>query len=98
MAAGHDTSANMLSWSLYILVLHQDIQDKLREEVSQLPDNPTYTELEKLPYLENFCKESLRVYPTGKIGTDECLRARSENKKLMLEQLLLSIARPTWIS
>ncbi|KAK7756523.1 hypothetical protein SLS62_001358 [Diatrype stigma] len=72
MAAGHDTSANMLSWSLYILVLHQDIQDKLREEVSQLPDNPTYTELEKLPYLENFCKESLRVYPTGKSETDGC--------------------------
>lgn len=67
MAAGHDTSANMISWSLYILVLHQDIQDKLRDEARQLPDTPTYAELEKLPYLENFVRESLRVYPTGEI-------------------------------
>ena len=67
MAAGHDTSANMISWSLYILVLHQDIQDKLRDEARQLPDTPTYAELEKMPYLENFVRESLRVYPTGEI-------------------------------
>ncbi|KAI2615518.1 cytochrome P450 [Hypoxylon sp. NC1633] len=62
MAAGHDTSANMLSWSLYILATKHDIQEKLRAEVNVLPPNPSYTELDKLPYLENFCKETLRVY------------------------------------
>ncbi|CAJ2513250.1 Uu.00g013690.m01.CDS01 [Anthostomella pinea] len=62
MAAGHDTSANMLSWSLYVLATNQDIQEKLRNEVKTLPDSPSYTELDKLSYLENFCKEILRLY------------------------------------
>ncbi|RYP74893.1 hypothetical protein DL769_003914 [Monosporascus sp. CRB-8-3] len=64
MAAGHDTSANMLSWSLYILALHPDIQDKLRREVNELPQNPSYTDLDRLPYLDNFCRESLRLQHT----------------------------------
>ncbi len=70
MAAGHDTSANMLSWSLYVLVLNRDIQDKLREEVNQLPLNASYAEIDRSPYLENFCREVLRVYPTGERGEE----------------------------
>ncbi|KAI1091137.1 cytochrome P450 [Rostrohypoxylon terebratum] len=62
MAAGHDTSANMLSWSLYILALNPDIQETLREELKGLSDNPTYNDLERLPYLEAFSKEVLRLY------------------------------------
>ncbi|KAI0112811.1 cytochrome P450 [Hypoxylon sp. NC0597] len=62
MAAGHDTSANMLSWSLYIMALHPDVQDKLRAELNTLPPNPSYNELDKLPYLEAFSKEVLRIY------------------------------------
>ena len=62
MAAGHDTSANTLSWSLYVLATHPDIQTRLREEVSTLPASPTYAQLDRLPYLENFSKEVLRMY------------------------------------
>ncbi|KAH6646939.1 cytochrome P450 [Truncatella angustata] len=62
MAAGHDTSANMLSWSCLIMATNHDIQDKLREEIRGLPINSTFAEIDKLPYLENFVKESLRVY------------------------------------
>ncbi|KAI1206182.1 cytochrome P450 [Annulohypoxylon truncatum] len=62
MAAGHDTSANMLSWSLYILALNPDIQETLREELKELPADPSYNDLERLPYLEAFSKEVLRLY------------------------------------
>ncbi|KAI1406928.1 cytochrome P450 [Hypoxylon sp. FL1857] len=62
MAAGHDTSANMLSWSLYVMALNPDIQDELRAELSTLSSNPTYNELDRLPYLEAFSKEVLRIY------------------------------------
>lgn len=95
MAAGHDTSANMISWSLYILVLHQDIQDKLRDEARQLPDTPTYAELEKLPYLENFVRESLRVYPTGEIKKRG--RKLQTDIVLILEQLPRTTAKLMWI-
>ncbi|KAI0843577.1 cytochrome P450 [Hypoxylon sp. FL0890] len=62
MAAGHDTSANMLSWSLYVMALNQDIQDRLRAELNRLPENPSYNDLDRLPYLEAFSKECLRMY------------------------------------
>ena len=43
----------------------QDIQDKLREEMlrelGEAPE-PTYAQIEALPYLDNFTRETLRVY------------------------------------
>ncbi|KAK9422289.1 putative Cytochrome P450 monooxygenase [Seiridium unicorne] len=65
MAAGHETSATVLSWSLLILAQHQDIQQKLRQEIETLfahNSEPSYTEIENLAYLDNFIKENLRVY------------------------------------
>ena len=62
MAAGHDTSANMLSWSCYILATRQDIQDRLRAELAAVSPDASFAELDKLPYLECFAKECMRVY------------------------------------
>ncbi|RYO87230.1 hypothetical protein DL766_009156 [Monosporascus sp. MC13-8B] len=68
MAAGHDTSANILSWSVYIMATKQDIQDKLREEMlrelGEAPE-PAYDQIEALPYLDNFTRETLRVYASA---------------------------------
>ncbi|RYP18748.1 hypothetical protein DL765_003770 [Monosporascus sp. GIB2] len=68
MAAGHDTSANILSWSVYVMATKQDIQDKLREEMlrelGEAPE-PTYDQIEALPYLDNFTRETLRVYASA---------------------------------
>ncbi|KAK7748419.1 hypothetical protein SLS62_008575 [Diatrype stigma] len=65
MSAGHDTSANVLSWGLYIMATKQDIQSRLRKEigdmVAEVPD-PTYAEIEKLQYLDHFVKEVLRMF------------------------------------
>ena len=69
MAAGHDTSANILSWSVYIMATKQDLQDRLRAEMfRELGDEsePTYSQIEALPFLDNFLRETLRVYASGK--------------------------------
>ncbi len=70
MSAGHDTSANVLSWGLYIMATRQDIQSKLQDEIGDLvaetPD-PTYTEVERLRYLDHFVKEILRVFSPGSL-------------------------------
>ncbi|KAF7515237.1 hypothetical protein G7054_g14677 [Neopestalotiopsis clavispora] len=66
MAAGVDTSANMLAWSAYIFATQHDIQDTLRAEIIQLlgkNPHPSFAEIDRLPYLTWFIKESLRVYP-----------------------------------
>lgn len=61
MATGHDTSANMLSWSFYIMVTRQDMQDRLSGELAAVPPDASFAELDKLPYLDSFAKESMRI-------------------------------------
>ncbi|KAI1641311.1 cytochrome P450 [Biscogniauxia mediterranea] len=65
MAAGHATSADTISWSVYTMAENHDIQDKLRNEINELaarkPDFE-YSDIDALPYLNNFIKETLRLY------------------------------------
>lgn len=71
MAAGHETSANILSWSILVLARNHEIQEKLRAEIRGLVSretDPSYVEIEKLRYLDNLIKEVLRVYPPGEIS------------------------------
>ncbi|KAK2777728.1 hypothetical protein FQN52_003005 [Onygenales sp. PD_12] len=66
VAAGHETTALATVWAIYVLATRQDIQTRLRAEITQLltqtPTAPGYTEIESLHYLHNFCREVLRVY------------------------------------
>jgi len=63
--AGHETTANALGWTLYLLSLHPDVERRLRAEVTgALGDRPpTLMDLEKLPYTDRVIKESMRLYP-----------------------------------
>lgn len=38
MFAGHDTTAMALAWTIYMLGIHQDIQERVREEVDSIFD------------------------------------------------------------
>ncbi|CAK5269029.1 unnamed protein product [Mycena citricolor] len=61
--AGHETTSTALSWALHALSQHPDVHDKLRQELLSLPtDHPTMDELNALPFLENFIRESMRLY------------------------------------
>ncbi|KAK7700988.1 hypothetical protein SLS64_010582 [Diaporthe eres] len=66
LAGGHETSAHMLAWSSHVLANRPEIQDRLREDIlglaGQNPD-PPFSEIDALPYLNNFVHEMLRVYP-----------------------------------
>ena len=63
--AGHETSANALSWSFYLLAQHPQVTAKLLEEIDRelKGEAPTAADLERLPYLEMVAKEALRLYP-----------------------------------
>ncbi len=64
--AGHETSANAISWAFYLLSQHPTIAEKLLDELynSQLDGQPpTMADLERLPYLDQVVKEVLRLYP-----------------------------------
>ena len=64
--AGTDTTSNALARILYLLALHPDVQDRLREELvgAGAPDGDLeYDVLDRLPYLEAVCRETLRIFP-----------------------------------
>ena len=67
MFAGYDTTALTLSWLSYELSRHQDIQEKMREELSTLkPHEATdFTKLNQLKYTDSVLKEAMRLHPPG---------------------------------
>ncbi|KAI8140565.1 cytochrome P450 [Fennellomyces sp. T-0311] len=64
--AGHDNSANSLTFAAYNLAAHPDIQNRAREEVIRIlgdvPETiiPTPDQLREMTYLNMFIKESMR--------------------------------------
>lgn len=65
LLAGHETTANNLTWTFYLLGQHPDIETRLVQEVSQvLQGRPaTVADLPNLKYTEMVVKESLRLFP-----------------------------------
>ena len=62
---GTDTTALLTEWVMAELVLHQEVQTKLRAEIVSAVGNNglTDTDVAKLPYLQAVVKETLRVHP-----------------------------------
>lgn len=66
MFAGHDTMSGTISWTLYNLGHHPEMQEKIIQEAESVgfyDDNLSIPTLGKLEYLERCIKESLRLYP-----------------------------------
>ncbi|KFM65323.1 Cytochrome P450 4c3, partial [Stegodyphus mimosarum] len=68
MFAGHDTTSSGLSWALYMLGLHPEIQKKVHEELDDvLGDDEdksiTLEDIKELKYLDCVLKETRRLLP-----------------------------------
>lgn len=62
--AGHETTANGLTWALALLSAHPEAAARLAEEVSVLEGRaPRFEDLARLPYAMAVFKEALRLYP-----------------------------------
>ncbi|XP_066264725.1 cholesterol side-chain cleavage enzyme, mitochondrial-like [Branchiostoma lanceolatum] len=66
-----DTTSNTMSFTMYTLARHPDIQEKLHDEVMRFaPDHQApvrQEQVQKMPYLRGVTKEILRLYPVGYI-------------------------------
>ncbi|KAL2128934.1 hypothetical protein VTI74DRAFT_8458 [Chaetomium olivicolor] len=67
LAAGHETTAASMTWAVYLLAKHPEVQTRLRTEIRAhlpSPDNPDATvsslDIDHLPYLNAVCNEVLR--------------------------------------
>ncbi|XP_075160560.1 cytochrome P450 4d8-like [Haematobia irritans] len=69
MFEGHDTTANALGFTMYLLSRHPEVQNKLLNEIHQTYGEDasiscSMTSLRKMKYMECVIKESLRLYPS----------------------------------
>jgi cytochrome P450 len=64
-AAGHETTANALAWTWYLLAAHPEAKTRFHEEVDRVLKGrtPNAEDLECLPYTRAVFDESLRLYP-----------------------------------
>lgn len=65
--AGHETTANALSWTFYLLAKHPAARARVEAEVDALGHVPSYDELKQLPFTLAVFKEALRLYPPAYI-------------------------------
>jgi len=65
LLAGHETTANALSWTWYLLSQAPEVEAMLRAELDQaLGDRlPTLADLPALPFTERVVTEAMRLYP-----------------------------------
>jgi cytochrome P450 len=63
LVAGHETTATTLAWALDAQARHPEIRRKLLDEIRELGPDPAPEELARLPYLDAFCRETLRMHP-----------------------------------
>lgn len=68
MFEGHDTTTSAMTFALYAISRHPDVQKKLYEEIVEIVGKDrntplTYRHLQSLKYMELVIKETLRLYP-----------------------------------
>ncbi|WP_139491395.1 cytochrome P450 [Brevibacillus dissolubilis] len=65
--AGHETTANSLAWTFYLLSQNHDVEQKLWQELETVlvGRKPQMEDLPNLPYLNQIIQESMRLYPAA---------------------------------
>jgi cytochrome P450 len=63
--AGHETTANALAWTWYLLARHKDVETRLHEEIDRELGGrlPTADDFARLKYTEMVLAEAMRLYP-----------------------------------
>lgn len=71
LMAGEDTTAHSLSWIIFFLCQHTDVQEKLHKEASEILLDEhfltNYSKLSELPYTEAVINEAIRLKPVAPI-------------------------------
>ena len=65
LLAGHETTANALTFCLYLLARHPNVQQRLYSEIQAViaQRQISLSDLERLPYTTQVIQESMRLYP-----------------------------------
>jgi cytochrome P450 len=72
--AGHETTANALSFALHLLAWHPEAQERLAEEARSVLGgrNPVASDYPRLPFATAVFAENLRLYPPVWVTARSC--------------------------
>lgn len=69
LISGSETSALSVSYIILMLAMHPEIQERLYDELHSLytaqDEETTYEHMQRLTYMEQIIKETLRLFPVG---------------------------------
>jgi enediyne biosynthesis protein E7 len=65
LLAGHETTANALTWIFYLISQYPAVEQRLLAEITTTlaGKTPTLADLSQLPYTKSVIQESMRLYP-----------------------------------
>ncbi|KAK0213325.1 cytochrome P450 [Desarmillaria ectypa] len=110
MFAGHETTANTLSWTFLELARHPEVQDRLRAEIREKErvvfvrgdTEFSVQDLDSMPYLTAVVKEALRfhpiVYNTARMAAEEDVLPLSKPVTLTTGEVVQEIPIPKGMS
>ena len=75
--AGHETTANALTWTWYLLAMNPEAEAKMHAEIDRVLGGrtPGFDDLAALQYTERVFSESMRLYPPAWIIGREALHS-----------------------
>ncbi|XP_017132321.2 uncharacterized protein LOC108149343 [Drosophila elegans] len=94
MFEGYDTTSTCLIFTLLMLALHEDVQQRCFEEVENLPedsDEISLFQFNELFYLESVIKESLRMFPSVPTIGRKCVKECVVNGLVMPKDTQINI-------
>ena len=76
LMAGHETTANALTFALWLIARHPEVQTRMAETVQQVCGDrpPTAADFRGLKYLEQVFSESMRLYPPAWVVARTAIR------------------------
>ncbi|CAF1289289.1 unnamed protein product [Rotaria sordida] len=91
---GYDTIATVLNFALFMIAFHQDIQQRLFEEMQKNDNECTCTldDIIQMDYLERIIKEALRILPSVSIIGRE-IQETFQYKKFDPDRFLPKVAQ-----
>ncbi|XP_041674353.1 LOW QUALITY PROTEIN: probable cytochrome P450 4ac2 [Drosophila eugracilis] len=94
MFEGYDTTSTCLIFTLLMLALHEDVQNRCYEELEHLPEDSNEISLfqfNELFYLECVIKESLRMFPSVPSIGRKCVEEGVVNGLIMPKDTQINI-------
>jgi cytochrome P450 len=74
--AGHETTANVLTWTWYLISQAPDVEKKLHQELDEVLAGrvPEYADVENLKYTRAILDETMRLYPPVPVLSRQALK------------------------